>query len=269
MRDPFVKREPEVSINLTCTNLARRLQEAADAHHKYEATLGASDPDWPVWYATYIDLSLRSILVTDGKGGYRGLTQEELIEQVKHDLARSDDPFKATVAREIKQAEEFEAGKGVVAEGHARRDQADFEEHFDQVVTPLTITCNEGEAVIEEVRQGMTGGVELGDPRPRDVSADILTSLRHDLREFDIREFTCGTPAAPSTDLGLVEEDLREEERDRVAADFVAFEDKQVVKDATNDPSALEDAFRAGEEWAEKHLACGGKQTKVGATGHL
>lgn len=121
MRDTMLidRREPEVSIHLTCTNLASRLREAADAHHKYEEGLGAPDPNWPVWYATYIDLSLRSILVADGEGGYRGKTQEELIGEVTHDL-KEFDPFKATVAREVRQQEEFEAAQGVIEEGKER-----------------------------------------------------------------------------------------------------------------------------------------------------
>jgi hypothetical protein len=34
--------------------LAALLREAASAHHRYEETLGAPDPDWPTWYAKYL-----------------------------------------------------------------------------------------------------------------------------------------------------------------------------------------------------------------------
>lgn len=34
--------------------LATLLREAANAHHKFEASLGRPDPDWPRWYAQFI-----------------------------------------------------------------------------------------------------------------------------------------------------------------------------------------------------------------------
>lgn len=213
MRDPFIdvdalgrrRGEPEVLISLTCTNLARRLREAADAHHIYEKGLAAPDPDWPVWYAAYIDRSLRSILVSDGTGGYRGMTQEELIEKVTHDLHHQD-PFRATVAREVRMTDAFAAGQGVVEEGKARLEALDEAEREAQsvVVTPLSITCNDGEAAKDEESAGLV--------------STILNSLRREV-------LTCG----PSDDLGPVEEEIREEERDRVR-------------------HAFEEAFKAGED---------------------
>jgi hypothetical protein len=36
-------------------DLARALRRAADAHHQYEQQTGRPDPDWPGWYARYIE----------------------------------------------------------------------------------------------------------------------------------------------------------------------------------------------------------------------
>ena len=36
-------------------DLARALRRAADAHHQYEQQTGRPDPDWPAWYAAYIE----------------------------------------------------------------------------------------------------------------------------------------------------------------------------------------------------------------------
>lgn len=248
MRDPFVdidaggrrRGEPEVAINLTCTNLARRLQEAADAHHKYEATLAAPDPNWPIWYATFVDLSIRSILVADGKGGYRGLTQEELIADVKLHLNEAD-PFKVTVAREVRQQEELEAGQGIVEEGKARLEEV--HEHHNQVVTPLTITCNDEEVRKDEERLGFTESP---------VVANILSSLR------------CWHPPHHSDDLGMMQDNLREEERDRVKTAFEEYEAGLVTRDLSNDPAALADAFKAGEDTMARLIAEG----KVKLVGH-
>jgi hypothetical protein len=39
----------------SASDLARALRRAADAHHLYEQQLGRADPDWPSWYARYIE----------------------------------------------------------------------------------------------------------------------------------------------------------------------------------------------------------------------
>ena len=36
------------------SDLARALQRAADAHGQYEKQTGRPDPDWPSWYAQYL-----------------------------------------------------------------------------------------------------------------------------------------------------------------------------------------------------------------------
>jgi hypothetical protein len=36
-------------------DLARALRRAADAHHQHEQQTGRPDPDWPSWYARYIE----------------------------------------------------------------------------------------------------------------------------------------------------------------------------------------------------------------------
>ena len=39
----------------SATDLARALQRAADAHGKHEEQTGRPDPDWPSWYARYLE----------------------------------------------------------------------------------------------------------------------------------------------------------------------------------------------------------------------
>lgn len=39
----------------SATDLARALQRAADAHGKHEEQTGRPDPDWPSWYALYLE----------------------------------------------------------------------------------------------------------------------------------------------------------------------------------------------------------------------
>jgi hypothetical protein len=41
-------------ITLTQDELADALREAAQAHHRYEATLGGPDKEWAEWYAYWI-----------------------------------------------------------------------------------------------------------------------------------------------------------------------------------------------------------------------
>jgi hypothetical protein len=36
-------------------DLARALRRAADAHHQHEQQTGRPDPEWPTWYASYIE----------------------------------------------------------------------------------------------------------------------------------------------------------------------------------------------------------------------
>ncbi|HMD46372.1 MAG TPA: hypothetical protein VKG43_09440 [Acidimicrobiales bacterium] len=36
-------------------NLARALERAAAAHGKHEEEIGHPDPDWPDWYAGYLE----------------------------------------------------------------------------------------------------------------------------------------------------------------------------------------------------------------------
>jgi hypothetical protein len=36
-------------------DLARALRRAADAHHQHEEQTGRPDPDWPAWYALYLE----------------------------------------------------------------------------------------------------------------------------------------------------------------------------------------------------------------------
>jgi hypothetical protein len=39
----------------SASDLARALRRAADAHHQHEQQTGRPDPDWPSWYAMYIE----------------------------------------------------------------------------------------------------------------------------------------------------------------------------------------------------------------------
>ncbi len=39
----------------SASDLARALRRAADAHHRHEQQTGRPDPDWPSWYALYIE----------------------------------------------------------------------------------------------------------------------------------------------------------------------------------------------------------------------
>jgi hypothetical protein len=39
----------------SASDLARALQRAADAHAQHEAQTGLPDPDWPSWYAHYLE----------------------------------------------------------------------------------------------------------------------------------------------------------------------------------------------------------------------
>jgi len=39
---------------MTKEELAALLKEAAEAHHKFEETLGKADEDWPTWYANFM-----------------------------------------------------------------------------------------------------------------------------------------------------------------------------------------------------------------------
>ena len=42
--------------------LARLFKEAGRAHHEAFAEVGGEDPDWPNWYATYLQERLASLL---------------------------------------------------------------------------------------------------------------------------------------------------------------------------------------------------------------
>ncbi len=39
----------------SASDLAQALRRAADAHHEHEQQTGRPDPDWPSWYAAYIE----------------------------------------------------------------------------------------------------------------------------------------------------------------------------------------------------------------------
>jgi hypothetical protein len=39
----------------SASDLARALRRAADAHSQYEEQTGRPDPDWPSWYARYLE----------------------------------------------------------------------------------------------------------------------------------------------------------------------------------------------------------------------
>jgi Putative prokaryotic signal transducing protein len=39
----------------SASDLARALQRAADAHHRHQEQTGRPDPDWPYWYAHYLE----------------------------------------------------------------------------------------------------------------------------------------------------------------------------------------------------------------------
>ena len=39
----------------SASDLASALRRAADAHGQYEEEIGHPDPDWPDWYAAYLE----------------------------------------------------------------------------------------------------------------------------------------------------------------------------------------------------------------------
>jgi len=39
----------------SASDLARALRRAEEAHGQYEKEIGHEDPDWPTWYARYIE----------------------------------------------------------------------------------------------------------------------------------------------------------------------------------------------------------------------
>lgn len=39
---------------ITAANLGAMLKQASEAHHAYEQSTGKPDPDWPLWYASWI-----------------------------------------------------------------------------------------------------------------------------------------------------------------------------------------------------------------------
>jgi hypothetical protein len=39
----------------SAAELAEALRRAAEAHGKHEEEIGAEDPDWPIWYAEYME----------------------------------------------------------------------------------------------------------------------------------------------------------------------------------------------------------------------
>jgi hypothetical protein len=43
-----------IQLSVGAGGLASVLKDAADAHHEFEQTNGP-DPDWPRWYADYIE----------------------------------------------------------------------------------------------------------------------------------------------------------------------------------------------------------------------
>lgn len=55
---PAPSQTPNAAANAisfaSAEDLATALQRAAAAHHLHEARTGATDPDWPGWYAAYI-----------------------------------------------------------------------------------------------------------------------------------------------------------------------------------------------------------------------
>jgi hypothetical protein len=48
-RDPV----PEIRF-ASASDLATAMRRAEAAHAKYEARIGAADPNWPDWYASYM-----------------------------------------------------------------------------------------------------------------------------------------------------------------------------------------------------------------------
>jgi hypothetical protein len=39
----------------SASDLAQALQRAAEAHGRHEEEIGRPDPDWPIWYALYLE----------------------------------------------------------------------------------------------------------------------------------------------------------------------------------------------------------------------
>ncbi len=39
----------------SASDLAQALRRAAEAHGRHEAEIGHADPDWPTWYAQYME----------------------------------------------------------------------------------------------------------------------------------------------------------------------------------------------------------------------
>jgi catechol 2,3-dioxygenase-like lactoylglutathione lyase family enzyme len=46
--------EPGVTTYSSAADLAAAMTRAATAHGEHEKRIGAADPDWPAWYATYM-----------------------------------------------------------------------------------------------------------------------------------------------------------------------------------------------------------------------
>jgi len=45
-----------MAINFeSASDLAHALRHAAEAHRRYETETGRADPDWPTWYAAYLE----------------------------------------------------------------------------------------------------------------------------------------------------------------------------------------------------------------------
>jgi hypothetical protein len=49
-------------------DLAQALRRAADAHGQHEARIGHPDPDWPSWYAQYMEKEQAGVPERAAKG---------------------------------------------------------------------------------------------------------------------------------------------------------------------------------------------------------
>jgi hypothetical protein len=49
-------------------DLGQALRRAAEAHGRHEAETGRADPDWPVWYAQYLEREQAADTAKAGSG---------------------------------------------------------------------------------------------------------------------------------------------------------------------------------------------------------
>lgn len=47
----------------SASDLAQALRRAAEAHGRHEKEIGHADPDWPTWYAEYLERELAERVV--------------------------------------------------------------------------------------------------------------------------------------------------------------------------------------------------------------